>query len=124
MRLRAFVVLPLMLAGCGETPPPKPLPTPVAFAPVPGLERLIGKPATAATALLGVPGLDRHDGPGRSLQFVGAGCILDVYFYPDPAAGQPTARFAEARHADGKPDETARCFTAQLAARLAAKGHG
>jgi hypothetical protein len=111
----------LIVAGCGETPPPKPIPAPpVVFAPVPGLERIIGKPATTATGLLGVPGLDRRDGPGRSLQFAAAGCILDLYFYPDPAAGQPTARYAEARKADGKPDETARCFAAQLAA----KGHG
>jgi len=111
----------LIVAGCGETPPPKPIAAPpVTFAPVPGLERIIGKPATTATGLLGVPGLDRRDGPGRSLQFVAAGCILDLYFYPDPAAGQPTARYAEARHADGKPDATARCFAAQLAA----KGHG
>ncbi len=124
MRLTPRVVVLLTVAGCGETPPPKPLPVPVAFTPVPGLERILGQPATTATALLGVPGLDRHDGPGRSLQFVAAGCILDLYFYPDPAAGQPTARYAEARHADGKPDETARCFSAQLAARLAAKGHG
>ncbi len=120
MRLPPIVVLFTVLAACGETPPPKPIPAPIAFVPVPGLERIIGKPASTATALLGVPGLDRHDGPGRSLQFAGAGCILDLYFYPDPAAGQPTARFAEARHADGKPDETARCFAAQLAA----KGHG
>jgi hypothetical protein len=120
MRPTLFVSLTLGLAACGETPPPKPLPAPVAFTPVPGLERILGKPTTTATALLGVPGLDRHDGPGRSLQFVGAGCILDVYFYPDPAAGLPTARYAEARKADGKSDETARCFAAQLAA----KGHG
>ncbi|QYE35476.1 hypothetical protein KZX46_05735 [Polymorphobacter sp. PAMC 29334] len=111
----------LAVAGCGETPPPKPIAAPpVAFKPVPGLERIIGKPATTATGLLGVPGLDRHDGPGRSLQFAAAGCILDVYYYPDPAAGQPTARYAEARLPNGKPDTTARCFAAQIAA----KGHG
>ena len=74
----------------------------VVFAPVPGLERVLGKPAGAATALLGPPGLDRHDGPGRHLQFVGTDCILDLYYYPDPAAGQPTARYADARHRDGK----------------------
>lgn len=124
MRLTPLPLLPLILAACGETPPPKPLPAPVAFIPVPGLERIIGKAATVATGLLGVPGLDRRDGPGRSLQFVGAGCILDLYYYPDPAAGQPTARYAEARKADGKPDETARCFAAQIAAQIAAKGHG
>ena len=122
MRLTPFVLIAplLVVAGCGETPPPKPLPKPVAFTPVPGLERILGKPAGVATGLLGVPGLDRHDGPGRSLQFAAAGCILDLYYYPDPAAGQPTARYAEARLSDGKPDATARCFAAQLAA----KGHG
>jgi len=115
----AFATL-IGLAACATVPTPVAVPKPVALTPVPGLEGILGRPATAATALLGAATLDRRDGPGRGLQFTAAGCILDVYYYPDPAAGQPTARFAEARLPTGKDDDTARCFAAQLAAR----GHG
>lgn len=68
---------------------------------------------SAAFGLLGHPGLDNSEGPGHHLQFVRAGCVLDVYYYPDPAAGQPTARYAEARGADGKATDAVRCFAAQ-----------
>ncbi len=92
----------------------------MALTPVAGLERIIGRPAAEATALLGAPSLDRREGSARAVQFASAGCVLDVYYYPDPAAGQPTARFAEARLPTGATDAPARCFAAQLAAR----GHG
>lgn len=114
--LRRSSLLPLLAVAACATPPKPLAPAPAVFAPIPGLERVIGHPATAATALLGVPGLDRHDGPGRHLQFVRAGCVLDLYYYPDPKAGEPTARFAEARLASGASDDTARCFAAQRAA--------
>lgn len=115
MRKSPFALL-LVVAACAT--PPKPIaPAPVVFTPIPGLERVIGHPSAAATALLGTPGLDRHDGPGRHLQFVRAGCVLDLYYYPDPKAGEPTARFAEARVASGNTEDAARCFAAQLAAR-------
>ena len=111
----------LALAACATVPPPPPAtPKPVALTPVPGLERLLGHPASDAIAALGPPGLDRREGTARAVQFAAAGCILDIYFYPDPAAGQPTARFAEARLPTGAADAAARCFAAQLAAR----GHG
>ena len=111
----------LAVAACATTPPPQPAaPRPVALTPVAGLERILGRPANEATALLGPPTLDRREGTARSVQFTGAGCVLDVYYYPDPAAGQPTARFAEARLPTGAADVAARCFAAQLAAR----GHG
>ncbi len=119
MRLAPFVLLGL--AACATVPTPVAVaPKPVALTPVPGLERILGRPAGEATALLGAASLDRRDGTGRAVQFAAAGCILDVYYYPDPAAGQPTARFAEARLPTGAADDTARCFAAQLAAR----GHG
>ena len=111
----------LAVAACATTPPPQPAaPRPVALTPVAGLERILGRPANEATALLGPPTLDRREGTARSVQFIAAGCVLDVYYYPDPAAGQPTARFAEARLPTGAADVAARCFAAQLAAR----GHG
>lgn len=112
------ILLPLLvLAACAPTtPPPQPAaPKPVAFAPVPGLERVIGHPAATAMSLLGQPGLDRIEGPARQLQFVRAGCVLDLFFFPDPAAGQQVARFADARRSDGTRETPARCFAAQLA---------
>lgn len=116
MRKSPFAVL-LAVAACAAPRPALVAPPPVVFAPIPGLERIIGKPPAAALALLGLPGLDRHDGPGRHLQFVRAGCVLDLYYYPDPKAGEPTARFAEARLASGTTDSAARCFAAQTAPR-------
>jgi len=112
----------LIAAACASTPPPKAIAVvrPVALTPVAGLERILGQPATRATMLLGPASLDRREGTARALQFAAAGCVLDVYYYPDPAAGQPTARFAEARLPSGAADPAARCFAAQLAAR----GHG
>ena len=105
------------LAGCATAPPQPAAPQPVALTPVAGLERVLGHPASTATALLGPASLDRREGPARSLQFTDAGCVLDLFFYPDPAAGQPTARFADARLVSGAADTPARCFAAQLAAR-------
>lgn len=120
MRIAPFALL--MVAACATAPPVTPVsaPKPVALTPVPGLERILGRPANEATALLGPATLDRREGTARAVQFTNAGCVLDVYYYPDPAAGQPTARFAEARLPTGATDGAARCFAAQLAAR----GHG
>ncbi len=120
LRRRLAPLAALAAAACAATPPPQPVVAkPVALTPVPGLERILGHPAAEATALLGSPTLDRHEGPARAVQFAAAGCVLDVYYYPGPA-GQPTARFAEARLPTGASDSPARCFAAQLAAR----GHG
>ncbi len=122
--MRLAPLLPLLaLAACATPAPPPAKPVsarPVALTPVPGLERILGRPADAALAVLGAASLDRREGPARALQFAQGGCVLDVYYYPDPAAGQPTARLAEARLPTGAADDPLRCFTAQLAAR----GHG
>ena len=116
--MRRAPLLLLAIAACAPTPPPQPAaPKAAVFAPVPGLERVIGQPASTATALLGLPGLDRSEGTARQLQFVRAGCVLDLFFYPDPTAGQPVARYADARRADGSPETPARCFAAQLSGR-------
>ncbi len=117
IRARLAPLAALTAAACATTPPPATIVAkPVALTPVPGLERILGRPAVDATALLGPPTLDRREGPARAVQFAAAGCVLDVYYYPDPAAGQPTARFAEARLPTGASDPAARCFAAQLAA--------
>ncbi len=109
------MLLLLALAGCATAP--KTLvavaPKPVVFAPIPGLERVIGKPEAIALQLLGTPTLDRREGPAHQLQFARANCILDLYFYPDAATGQPAARFADARTPDGKSQDAGTCFIAQ-----------
>lgn len=112
----ALPLLLLGLAACAETPPPAPIAAkPVVFAPIPGLERVLGASEAAATALLGTPTLDRSDGTAHQLQFARLPCILDLYFYPDARTGQSAARFADARTPDGKPQDAGACFTAQTA---------
>lgn len=112
--MRYAPLLLLALAACATTPKPVALaPKAVVFAPIPGLERVIGKPETAALKLLGTPTLDRREGPAHQLQFARAQCILDLYFYPDAATGQTAARFADARTPDGKAQDAGTCFIAQ-----------
>ena len=114
--MRFALLFPLLaLAACATTPPVVVAPKPVVYAPIPGLERIFGKPETTATALLGAPTLDRREGTGHQLQFARPACILDLYFYPDAKTGQPAARFADARTPDGKPQDAGTCYAAQTA---------
>ena len=111
--------LPLLaIAACAPTPPPAPPPPPPPA--VPGMEKIIGQPVSAATALLGTPTLDRSEGRARALQFARAGCVLDIYYWPDPRGAQPVATFAEARLRDGRPQEAGACLAQQLAGSGAA----
>ena len=107
-------MLGLLVTGC--TPPVAPV-APIAPPPIPsagpGLERIIGQTTTAAIALIGKPTLDRREGPGHHLQFGRSACVLDVYYYPDPA-GIELGRFAEARRSDGQNREAGDCLTAIL----------
>lgn len=113
--MRYAPLLLLALAACATAPKTvvAVAPKPVVFAPIPGLERVIGKSEGTALQLLGTPTLDRREGPARQLQFARPQCILDLYFYPDPVTGQPAARFADARTPDGKPQDAGSCFIAQ-----------
>lgn len=105
----------LALAACA-TPPAVPAPVAVSRLPVdPGLARVLGHPATVAIALLGTPGLDRREGPAQHLQFVRAGCVLDVFYLTE--ASRLIARHVEARTADGKRSDPVACLAAQLGAR-------
>lgn len=111
--MRVPIIPALLLAGCAAaTPPLAPVAAPVVYAPIPGLERLIGAPESTALALLGSPTLDRRDGPARHLQFARAACILDLYYFPDAKSGQSAARYADARTRDGKPKDAGACFLA------------
>ena len=106
-RAGALLLIALVAACAPTTPPPAPLPPPG-----PGLERITGQPASAATAMLGTPTLDRSEPPGRMLQFARTQCVLDVYFYPPTPGAVPMARYAEARLPDGKPMDAGACATA------------
>lgn len=109
---RALLLPMLTLAGCAA-PTIAPQPAVVRVSPDPGLARVIGRPASTALALLGRPGLDRREGPAQHLQFVKAGCVLDLFYVP--VAGLLTARHAEARTLDGRRDDAAACLARQLA---------
>jgi len=102
---RALVLL-LLIAGC-TPPPPVVVPPPP---PPPGLDRLIGKPADAVTALLGPASLDKTEGPGRLLQFVRPPCVLDVYLYPPASGAAAVVRTAAARKPDGARMDPGGCL--------------
>ncbi len=116
MRLSPLILLATLgLAACAETPrpivaPPAPAPLP----PPPGIERLLGKPAEAVTALLGPASMDRQEGPARQLQFVRAVCVLDVFLYP--VNGHSLVRTAVARRPDGSRIDAGECL-AKIALR-------
>jgi hypothetical protein len=102
---RSFVLL-LLVAACTPPPPVVTPPPP----PPPGLDRLVGKPAAAVTAMLGPASLDKTEGPARQLQFVRPQCVLDVYLYPPAAGAAPVVRTAAARKPDGARMDPGTCF--------------
>lgn len=73
---------------------------------------LIGNSADAIGRMFGKPRLDVADGFGRKLQFAGASCILDVYFYPPRAGAGPVATHVDARTPDGGSTEVNSCAQA------------
>ncbi len=101
-----------LLAGCAAAPT---APRPAARIPVPysasGLERVIGQPAAALTAMFGPPQADVREGSGRKLQFAGPICVLDAYLYPT-LAGEPLVTYLDARELDGGPIDRASCVAA------------
>lgn len=108
--LRPTLLTALVLAGCAAAergPPRLVLPAP---APPPGLERILGRPAEAVTALLGPASLDRSEGPARQLQFIRPPCVLDVFLYPPASGGAQQVRTATARKADGSRMDPGTCL--------------
>ena len=124
MRLRlVFPVLglsALMLAGCGAatTAPPVSAGTrpPVGFSLPPAASRggdgILGRSADAVGTLFGPARLDVREGPGRKMQFAGAACILDVYFYAPKAGAAPVATHVDARGSDGRDADANGCIAA------------
>jgi hypothetical protein len=106
--MKRSLALLLLVAACAPTtPPPVVAPPPP---PPPGLDKIIGKPAAAVTALLGPASLDKTEGPARQLQFVRPVCVLDVYLYPPAAGGAPVVRTAAARKPDGARMDPGSCL--------------
>lgn len=77
-----------------------------------GLERVMGRTARALIALLGEPGLDLREGPGRKLQFLGSSCVLDAYLYAPRRGGDPVVTHVDARLPDGRDTDKAACVEA------------
>ena len=112
-----FVLAPALIAtACAPraTDAPAPAAQPVRVQPysVAGLEGVIGRTARMVEGQFGRPELDVREGPGRKLQFAGPACVLDVYFYPPRAGGEPIATHVDARLPDGSDFDRASCVAA------------
>ena len=79
---------------------------------VAGLEAVIGRTAPAIETQFGRPQLDIREGTARKLQFAGPACVLDVYFYPPKAGGEPIVTHVDARLPDGRDFDRASCVAA------------
>lgn len=115
-RLAASAGLALLLAGCSGAAIPRATPPP-AVAPVTVVKpvqnnNLIGNSADAIGSMFGKPRLDVAEGAGRKLQFAGAACTLDIYFYSARAGAAPVATHVDARTPDGRDAEVNGCANA------------
>ncbi len=114
---RSLALAALLVAGCATTPRPEAVAPPVP----PGLAAVLEKGVDVAVQLLGPSALDRREGEARHLQFAGAGCVLDLFYYP-PAAGQvPVATHAAARRPDGSAIAPGDCLRLLESARGSAR---
>lgn len=119
-RLLALAALSLTLAACAGpaipgSPPPRPgitPPPPAAVVRPVQQNSLIGNNVDAVGRMFGKPRLDINEGPARKLQFAGAACILDIYFYPARAGTEPVATHVDARTPDGRNAEVDSCAAA------------
>jgi hypothetical protein len=106
--MRALLPL-LLLAACAA---PQAAPPPIAVGGLPQRPlQLIGKTADEVRALLGTPRLDIVEGASRTLQYAGAVCVLDVFFYPD-RRGKLAAANLDARTRSGAAHDAASCVAA------------
>lgn len=113
--MAAVAGLALTLGGCAGSAIPRATP-PAASNPPPAKvvrpvqnNALIGSSADAIGRMFGKPRLDVTEGAGRKLQFAGASCTLDVYFYPPRAGASPVATHVDARTPDGRNAEVNSC---------------
>lgn len=116
-RLAAMAGLALTLGACAGPAIPRPAATPPS-APPPTVVRpvqnnaLIGNSVDAVGRMFGKPRLDVTEGAGRKLQFAGARCTLDIYFYAPRAGASPVAKHVDARAPDGRNADVDSCAEA------------
>ncbi len=113
IRPLAVAAIALSLSACGAAVPrpaaiPPKAPPPTVVKPVQH-NALIGSSAEAVGRMFGKPRLDVTEGAGRKLQFAGASCILDIYFYSARAGADPVATHVDARTPDGRNAEVDGC---------------
>ena len=71
-------------------------------------DKLMGLAADELQAALGKPARIRDEVDGRIFQYIGSDCVLDLFLYPEAAAGAYRVSYAEARsiRAEKKPVDT------------------
>ena len=118
-RLAIFTGLALLLGGCAgnaiprATPPKAPPTAGPITAPRPIQNTsLIGHSANSALSLFGKPRLDVAEGAARKLQFAGAACILDIYYYAPKQGAEPVATHVDARTPEGRDANVDSCVNA------------
>jgi hypothetical protein len=118
-RLAILTGLAALLGGCAgnaiprATPPPGGAPVAAIPAPRPTQNNsLIGRSANSALSMFGKPRLDVAEGAARKLQFAGAACILDIYYYPPKQGADPLATHVDARTPDGRDANVPSCIEA------------
>ena len=118
-RLAIFTGFALLLSGCAgnaiprATPPKAPPAAGPITAPRPTQNNsLIGHSANSALSLFGKPRLDVAEGAARKLQFAGAACILDIYYYAPKQGADPLATHVDARTPDGRDANVPSCIEA------------
>ena len=112
MKTLAAIVLTLTVSACAA---PGVVAPKVGRAVIPyttaGLERVLGQDAASLTQLFGPPDADIREGTARKLQFVGAICVLDAYFY-GKGSETPRVTYVDARELDGSTIDRASCVAA------------
>ncbi|MBW8297780.1 hypothetical protein [Sphingopyxis sp.] len=118
-RLAIFTGLALLLGGCAGNAIPRANPpkAPPAAGPITSPRptqnnSLIGRSANSALSLFGKPRLDVAEGAARKLQFAGAACILDIYYYAPKQGADPLATHVDARTPDGRNANVPSCIEA------------
>lgn len=111
-----FTVAAVMLVGCttsGSVVSARPdtTPVPIVSRGGAGLDRVLGRDASALVTLFGQPDADVREGTARKLQFAGPACVLDAYLYARGSAA-PVVTHLDSRQPDGSPIDRASCIAA------------